>query len=304
MVVAYITRINGSLRIEAQPKVHRDNFHLNIMLAASRKETDIVIHPFSKLNLNSNQTEGVFSFALEQTCLLVPWNRKSQLQIFIESGYFLNRWIFFLLLFFWPLLWQLVSRNGQKGLYYVFVIYYLQPLNCLVFRRLPQAYKILHITVLMAIFLLRNMRSADLSATFSVKHLGPQIETIKDFMETPLRIMITKEQVEMYFERKYLPEVLRDRLLFVNRSTLMDHLDSLNTSYAYLATSAYASYLNFKQRHMLRPLQRVVTNLETCTPPFFLGLPVQWNSPFEESLFNFYLVSLRSGLHKRWLENT
>lgn len=274
------------------------------MLAASRKETDIGIHPFSKLNLNSNQTDGVFSFELEHTCLMVPWNRKAQLQIFIESGYFLNRWILLVLLFCWPLLWQLASRNGLKGLYYVLIIYHLQPLNCLVFRRLPQAYKIIHIAVLMAILLLRNMRSADLSATFSVKHLGPQIETIEDFMETPLRIMITKKQVEMYFERKYFPEVLRERLVIVSRSTLIDHLISFNTSYAYMATNANANYFNFKQRYMLRPLFRVVSNLETCTPPFFLGLPIQWNSPFKESIFNFYLLSLRSGLQNRWVENT
>lgn len=304
MLVNYIQRINGRLRTEALPKVNRNNFHLNTLLAASRRETDIGVHPYSALNINANRTDGVFTFSKTQTCLLVPWNRKPQLEMFIEISYEVNKCCLFFLLIFLPLLWQLTARKGLKGLYLVFVVYYLQPLEGILFRRFPRAYKIVHIGLLMGIFLLRNMRSADLSASFSVQQLGPQIETIKDFMETPLRIMVTKEDAETYFERNLLPAVLRERLFIVSLQTVTDHHDKLNTSYAYLATSAFANLIELRQRNMQKPPLRVVRNLETCTPPFFIGLPVQWNSPFKKSFFNFYLLTLRSGLQKRWVEKT
>lgn len=211
---------------------------------------------------------------------------------------------FVFLVIFLPLLWQLTARKGLKGFYLVFVVYYLQPLEAIVFRRFPRAYKIVHLGLLMGVFLLRNMRSADLSASFSVQQLGPQIVTIKDFMETPLRIMVTKQQAENYFERNLLPAVLRKRLFFVSWRTLIDHRDALNTSYAYLATTSGANILKLKQENMQQPLLRLVRNIETCTPQFFIGVPVQWNSPFKESFFNFYLRSLRSGLQKRWKDNS
>lgn len=211
---------------------------------------------------------------------------------------------FVFLVIFLPLLWQLTARKGLKGFYLVFVVYYLQPLEAIVFRRFPRAYKIVHLGLLMGVFLLRNMRSADLSASFSVQQLGPQIVTIKDFMETPLRIMVTKQQAENYFERNLLPAVLRERLFFVSWRTLIDHRDALNTSYAYLATTSGANILKLKQENMQQPLLRLVRNIETCTPQFFIGVPVQWNSPFKESFFNFYLRSLRSGLQKRWKDNS
>lgn len=292
------------MRTEALPKVNRDNYHLDTLLAASRRETDIGVHPFSALNLNANRTEGVFSFSKTQTCLVVPWNRRPQLEIFIEISYEVNMCCFVFLVIFLPLLWQLTARKGLKGFYLVFVVYYLQPLEAIVFRRFPRAYKIVHLGLLMGVFLLRNMRSADLSASFSVQQLGPQIVTIKDFMETPLRIMVTKQQAENYFERNLLPAVLRERLFFVSWRTLIDHRDALNTSYAYLATTSGANILKLKQENMQQPLLRLVRNIETCTPQFFIGVPVQWNSPFKESFFNFYLRSLRSGLQKRWKDNS
>lgn len=125
-----------------------------------------------------------------------------------------------------------------------------------------------------------------------------------NFMETPLRIMVTKQQAENYFERNLLPAVLRERLFFVSWRTLIDHRDALNTSYAYLATTSGANILKLKQENMQQPLLRLVRNIETCTPQFFIGVPVQWNSPFKESFFNFYLRSLRSGLQKRWKDNS
>lgn len=284
--------------------MNRDNFHLDTLLAASRREIDIGVHPFSALNLNSNRTDGVFLFSKTQTCLMVPWNRKPQLEMFIENSNEVNKCCFFFLVIFLPLLWQLTARKGLKGFYLVFVVYFLQPLEAIVFRRFPRAYKIVHLGLLMGVFLLRNMRSADLSASFSVQQLVPQIVTIKDFMETPLRIMVTKEQAEKYFDSNLLPAVLHERLFFVSWRTLIDHRDGLNTSYAYLATTTFANQLELKQQNMQQPLLRFVRNFETCTPHFFIGVPVQWNSPFKKSFFNFYLRSLRSGLQKRWEDNS
>ncbi|KAH8418384.1 hypothetical protein KR222_006282, partial [Zaprionus bogoriensis] len=303
LVVSYIESINGRIRTEAMPGVNRGNYHMKALLGAARGEIDIGVHPFSAMNLNASRTAGVFSFSVTQTCLLVPWNQRSQLDDFIKQSYS-NLWLFLLLITFVPLFWQLTARRCLHGVYLVFVLYYLQALDGGVFRRMPRAYKIVHLSLLMGVFLLRNMRGANLLASFSVKSLGPQVNTVEEFLRTSLRLMLTPEQVEMYFDRGLLPEVLRKRFLIVDTETMTEHISRLNTSYAYLSSTFYAQLVHLKQFHLYRPRLRLTQGPELCTSYYFLGLPVQWNSPFKKSLFHFYLKSLRSGLEKMWIQHS
>jgi len=158
--------------------------------------------------------------------------------------------------------------------------------------------------MLMAVLIMRTMNSADLSASFSVQQTGPQIDTIEDFLDSPLRIMITQVQKTVYFDSGLLPPELKDRLLIVKLSTLLEHMNELNTSYAYIATSWDQTVLDQRQQLLTRPIFRIVLDSQFCTSSYFLGLPVQFNSPFSESFHQFYLNTLSNGLRFKWLTRT
>ncbi|KAM8713751.1 hypothetical protein ACLKA7_013991 [Drosophila subpalustris] len=304
LIHEFIYQINGRMRLEFLPDVNRNNFEDHTMLAAARGEVDFVVHPYPHINQNATRTAGAFTYTLYKSCLMVPVIRNS-----VFSSYFRNIIrssvsIFVILAIIMPLGWQICYRQGLKGLYLGTVIYYMQSLESSTFRRLPRAYKYFHIAMLIAILIMATMESALLSASFSVKQMGPQINTIEDFLKTPLRIMITKGQEQVYINEKLLPEKLRDRLIFVNASTLWMHKKNLNTSYAYIATSTNAKFVEFKQRYLTRPLFKIMEDSHLCTQSYFLGLPIQFNSPFKECIFRFYLNTLSNGLDAKWISRT
>ncbi|KAH8298565.1 hypothetical protein KR044_011713, partial [Drosophila immigrans] len=303
LVSSYINHINGRLKVERLQFVDRSNYYNHTLLATARNEIDFGVHPISTLELNSNKTNVVYSYTLTKTCLMVPWIRDSTLRIYFRSVSWIN-YILLLIVSLVALGWWLYDRQVDKGLYLGVCAYFSQPLNSSSFERLPRTYKIIHLSILMCILIIRNMKSGQLFSSFSVQQMIPQINSIDDFVDSSLRLMITETEYKMYFETDLLPAELKDRLLVVNRSTLLKHRDNLNTSFAYLATTSYANILTLQQNFLQRPLFRVVGGTQLCTASYFVGLPIQWNSPFKRHLFSFYLKSLRNGFHGKWLRST
>ncbi|KAL7738503.1 hypothetical protein ACLKA6_006811 [Drosophila palustris] len=304
LIHEFIYQINGRMRLEFLHDVNRDNFVDHTMLAAARGEVDFVVHPYSHIHPNAKRIAGAFTFTLYKSCLMVPVIRNSVFSSYFRNIFRSSLSLFVILVIIMPLVWQICYRQGLKGLHLGSVIFYMQSLESSTFRRLPKAYKYFHIAMLMAVMIMTTMESAVLSASFSVKQMGPQINTIEDFLKTPLRIMITKAQEQVYINEKLLPEKLRDRLIFVNASTLWMHKKNFNTSYAYIATSTNTKFVEFKQRYLTRPLFKIMDDSQLCTQSYFLGLPIQFNSPFKECLFRFYLNSLSNGLDAKWISRT
>ncbi|EDX07838.1 uncharacterized protein Dsimw501_GD11471 [Drosophila simulans] len=91
---------------------------------------------------------------------------------------------------------------------------------------------------------------------------GSEIETAADFLATPLRLMLAETEVEMYFTAGLLPSALKPRLLVVHKSTLLEHLNSLNSGYAYCIIAGQWQVAMMQQRRMYRP------RLRQRNPPF------------------------------------
>lgn len=269
LITEYIYQINGQMRKEFLPNVNRELYHVDTMLAAARGEVDVVPHPYSLMNPKSNLTDGAFFYALTNHCLMLPWIQSSALSTYYKNNFSTDCWIFVILTIIMPLIWQIWSRRGLQGLYLGQVIYYLQSLDTGTFRRLPRVYKYFHVGMLMAVLLIRTMKSADLSASFSVQRMGPQINTLDDFLKSPLRLMVTQTQEKQLFGANLLPAELKDRLVFANLSTMRKLKDDFNTSYGYIVTSSYARILDLKQRYLTRPIFRVVDSPQLCTAPYF-----------------------------------
>ncbi|KAH8355305.1 hypothetical protein KR093_010712 [Drosophila rubida] len=300
LVSSYIKHINGRLKVEPLHNVDRSNFYKQALLAAARNEIEFGPHPITSLELNANKTAIVYSHTLSRTCLMVPWMRVTTIRTLYRS----YPWSTYSIVFVMALGWQLYARQAVKGFYLGLCILYQQAMCNNSFERLPRLYKFAHLLMLLGICIVNCMRSAHLSAAFSVHRLAPQINSIDDLLESPYHIMLTETDYKMYFDTGLLPAELQDRLVIVNRSTLSQHRDNLDTSFAYLATTAYINRLQIKQRYLQRPRFRIVDGPQLCTASFYLGLPIQWNSPFQQHFLHFYLKTLRNGLQDQWTSCT
>ncbi|XP_020805262.1 uncharacterized protein LOC110181740 [Drosophila serrata] len=300
MFHAYVRHRRGRIRLEPLTDVDRYNYPEHLMLTAARGEIEMGVHPYAPpIQPGSSLTAGSFPLAPTRTCVLVPWQRKSPSAQFMSRTIFINGSFFLILLLASTLAWQLVRADGRQGIQLILVVFFQQPLPGREFQRLADSYKFIHMAVILASFVLWSLRTGNLSSVFTSQMPGSQIETAKDFLETPLRLMLTETEMQMYFTEGRLPSVLKPRLLVVNRTTLKEHLDRLNTSYAYCSTTQHWTVVKLQQRRMHRPLFRLATKL--CTSYQMLRFPIQWNSPFERNLYKFNVQSRQFGFWNHWI---
>ncbi|KAH8348794.1 hypothetical protein KR084_011251 [Drosophila pseudotakahashii] len=301
---AYVHHRRGLLRLEPVDHVDRYSYQEqeHLMLAPARGEIEMGVHPFSSMQLFSPLTAGSFQLGTTNTCVLVPWLRESPPVRFMRMAARINGPFFVILLVAMTLFWQLVFGRWQRGVHLTLVTFFQQSLPGREFRRLANSYKFIHVFLLFGSIVLWIMRTASLSSVFTLKVPGRQIETVDDFLATPLRLMLTETEVEMYFTAGLLPSALLPRLLVVNKTTLMEHLDSLNSSYAYCATAEHWRMVMLQQRRMYRPPFRLASKL--CTTPQIMRFPVQRNSPFERNFYRFAVQSLQFGFWRHWLRRS
>ncbi|KRF98153.1 uncharacterized protein Dwil_GK26752 [Drosophila willistoni] len=295
----YVHHIKGRLSLRRIPNVNRYNYHDHTLLAAARGEIEMGVHPYSQMVPHSELTAGSFPLGTTNACLMVPWQRQSPPARFMKFAIHVNGCFLLVLLLAMMVTWQLWANDGSRGIYLAFAVFYLQSLQTSIFQRLTDAYKCIHVAALLAAFVLWTMRMGNLSSIFSAQVGGPQIDTVQDFLESPLRIMLTSSEVSMYFTANRLPSALKHRLLVVNSSTLIHHLNTLNTSFAYCSNAEHSQFLQLQQRRLRRPLFRLASpNL--CTPTYFLRFPIQNNSPFEQSFYRFYIFAQQFGFWRYW----
>ncbi|KAH8253297.1 hypothetical protein KR032_004621 [Drosophila birchii] len=298
MLQAYLGHRRGRLRLEPRTDVDRYNYPEHLMLAAARGEIEMGVHPYTSMQPGSSLTAGSFPLAATNTCVLVPWQREPPSAQFMGRVIHVNGCFFLILLLATTLGWRLVRTEGLRGIQLSLVAFFQQPLADRDFQGLAASYKFIHVAVLLASFVLWSLRTANLSSVFTSQRPGSQIETANDFLATPLRLMLTKTEMQMYFTEGRLPSALKPRLLVVNRTTLREHLERLNTSYAYCTTAEHWYVVQLQQRRMHRPLFRLASKL--CTSIQMLRFPMQWDSPFDQNLYKFFTKSRQFGFFSHW----
>lgn len=299
LFAAYISHINGLAKIEATPDVNWHNYHSHTLLATARNEIDIGVHLYTQMTLNSEWAEGGLTYALTQTCLVVPWQHEKYITQVMKFTAPLGCVFLLTTLICFTLVWQLCSHDGWTGFYMALAAYFNQALDDRIYRELHTAYKYIYLGVLLCTFILWNVRNAYLSAIMSTNHQGPQIHTVQDFLRTPLRVMLTDTEAAMYFTHSMLPEELKDRLVVVTFETLMQHIGSLNTSYAYCITTSQWQMLKMHERKLTFTIFRRASP-KLCTPKYVKLFPVRRNSPFRGHFQLFYSTVRSYGLHQKW----
>ncbi|KAH8316619.1 hypothetical protein KR067_011783, partial [Drosophila pandora] len=298
MFAAYVHHRMGRYRLESTVDVDRYNYHENLMLAASRGQIEIGVHPYSSMQPGAERMAGYFPLVSTNTCVLVPWQHEPPPGRLIRYVVRVNGTFLLVLLLAMTLAWQLARGEGLRGIQLSLVTFFLQPISDIDFRRLAEPYKFIHVAALLGSFVLWTMRTANLSSVFTSQFPGYQIDSVEDFLATPLRLMLTKSEVEMYFTAGNLPAGLRPRLQLVNRSTLLEHLDKLNASYAYCTTTEHWSVVQMQQERLKSPRFRLASGI--CTGTHILRYPMQWNSPFQRNFFRFSSHAKQFGLWQYW----
>lgn len=279
--------------------MNRHNYHSRTLLATARNEIDIGVHLYNQMTLNSEWAEGGLTYSTSKTCFLVPWQHQKYLTQVSTFTVPVHQVMMPTIVISFTFVWQLCSNDGWKGVYMAIAAYYDQTVDDRVFRRLHAAYKFIYLGVLLCTFILWNVRNAYLLAIMSSQYHGPQIQTVQDFLRTPLRVMLTDTEVAMYFTSGLLPEELKDRLVVVTSKTLTHHIRTLNTSYAYCATSSQWKIIKSQHRALTHPIFRRASP-KLCTPKYAKQFPVQRNSPFRAHFQLFYSTVQSYGLNKKW----
>lgn len=303
MFAAYVYHINGQLRIKATPEVNQFNYHSHALLATARNEIDFGVHLYNQMTLNSEWAEGELTYSLTQTCLMVPWLHEGYVNQVMKYSWQSILLLLLTLLIFCSICWQLCWHNGWKGFYIALAATFNQSLEDKVFRKFKEAYKFVHLGVILGSFTMWNIRNASLSSITSTNQHGQQIDTVQDFLRTPLRIMLTDTEVDMYFTTSLLPEELKERIVVVNSSTRNQHIQELNTSYAYCIPTPQWDIYQVQQHAMTEPIfRRAFPKL--CTPQYVKKFPVQRNSPFRSHFQIFYTSVSSFGFNRKWEDDS
>lgn len=234
---------------------------------------------------------------------MVPVLRALPLDRFIAFVFHHNGTLLLAILLLLMLGWHLAARDLYKGFFLALTVFNMQPLSENMFRRFSNTYKMVHVAILFSCFIAWNERTGALTRAIGLDTRPQQIYNLADFLESQLRIMVTEGEVEMYFDKELLPKALKARLLVVNASTVLQHRNSLNTSYAYCASDGAWRVVSFQQSRLDRPRFRRL-DPHICTSPTIRQIPMSRNSPFREKLYQFYMNMRINGFYTKWEEES
>lgn len=264
---------------------------------------DIGIHPYSGLLPYANHTDGTYPLGQTNACIIVPLvpeiPHSDYLLKTLQPAVWLALSIELLSLCVVQCLHLRCLQFGDCFLYGLGTLL-LQPLNVREFDTRNPVLRSMHIVVIMANVLVNALFCACLTSLLSTMIEGEQIVTVDDFLKSGLRIMTNRFEKQLYFDTNFLPVSLVERLYIVDESMVDLHKNTLNTSYAYVATAQEWHKLDFQQQLLRKPLFRIASSDYMCTANYFLRFPVQWDSPFQQMWLKYYLTVSATGLSKVW----
>ncbi|KNC33452.1 hypothetical protein FF38_09828 [Lucilia cuprina] len=299
----YIHYINGTVNVKPTHSLSYYHFQKKTLTYASKKLIDIGIHPYSSLLPYAHLTEGSYPVGLTNACVIVPVKAE------IAHGQYILRvlptfiwlvWIGELLALFILQCVHLGRLDIGSGIIYSFRTLMSQPLNIQEFEKRRGLLRSLHLFVILLSVLVNSGFSASLTSILSTTLVGKQITSVEDLLQSGLQIMTSIYEKEVYFDQNLLPPTLKPILHIVNESELEEHKDNLNTSYAYVVNSEEWGKYDFQQQLMWRPRFRIAHTKHLCTVQQYLRFPLQWDSPFIQSLEMFIIYTTDSGLRQAW----
>ncbi|XP_017969232.1 uncharacterized protein LOC108660369 [Drosophila navojoa] len=234
-------------------------------------------------------------------CLIVPYRRKVPLQSYIS--YFDKRKTLVAFMLFNFIVFVVIKRiaNPRQPLNEVlfgsFRLLMSQALPTRMFRALTLSERILEVSThtynLVTFSILVSVLAMALIAGLQM----PDIVDDETFLASGLRILVHSEQVDNLFND--IPLSLRNRLIVVDRQTWLEHLNSLNDSYAYVMMSH--TWLGFKlKQNRLRLPKLILGPDKLCGVPRYMRFYVQPGVLHLKPMKQFLSQAFEAGLTEKW----
>ncbi|XP_075167552.1 uncharacterized protein LOC142239646 [Haematobia irritans] len=278
----------------------------NSLLVA--RNIDIAIHPFSYLL--PNNYHGSYPVSNTNSCVLVPVVPEIYPGFYIPLTLNINMWVLLLLMFIAFQLSFFFIDNfdyGKWNPWRSFSSTLLGLLNMplgdlhLSSRRTSRRKLLIYTLVTVWGMLLSQLHIASLTSFLSVTIYGKQLNTLDDLRRANITIMLMDNMFEVYNYMDLIPKSFESNLIIADVDTVSQHLNSLNTSYAYVVYNEEWEVLEVLQQNLWKPRFRIAEKL--CIPNIYLSWPMQFNSPFYHPLKNFILRMRETGLSLKWTDD-
>lgn len=309
----FVRKVNGTLTEVQVPNATYNLHQKDIIKLSLLKISDVSIHPTS--DLLPYDSEKSYPMFYTNSCLIVPVNSEIDKMLYILYPFHAKLWILIVVVIVAFLIGYVIIyrfnfndfhrkrrhimalfEDVLKGLLYI-------PLSATDIRvNLWRNWRliILNALLIFAGFIFSNMYTATFTSLLSTTVYGKQLETVGDFIRMKQRIMMLDYECDVFINTTGpYPKEFTSLIMKTDADTVAKHRDVLNTTYAYLVSKERWKVLNKQQDKLWKPYFRMASN-KLCLTDFFLGFPIQKDSPFYEQLKSFGGTALQSGLVDKW----
>ncbi|XP_073811923.1 uncharacterized protein [Musca autumnalis] len=272
---------------------------------------DIGIHPFSQM-LPHNY-HGSYPITNTNSCVLVPVIPEIFVGHYIPRILNLNMWLQIIVLFLsFQLVYFLIDMlDDGKCHPWKYISLTLRgmlsmPMGNITNEKLfgilaRKRALLIHMFVIVSGMLYCLTFVAALTSALSATIFGNDLETLEDLRRSNVPIMMLDYMFIIYNYLGIIPTTFLSNIVIADVDTVSRHLNSLNTSYAYVVYNAEWNVLQSLQENLWKPRFRVATKL--CIDNVYLTLPMQFNSPFYHPLKDFILRIRETGLEAKWTKD-
>ncbi|XP_017873974.1 PREDICTED: uncharacterized protein LOC108621267 [Drosophila arizonae] len=234
-------------------------------------------------------------------CLIVPYRRMVPLQSYIS--YFDRRKTLLTFMVFNFIVFIAIKRIANprqpltEALFGNFRLLMSQAISTRMFRTLTLSEKFLELTTHIYNLVTFSIFISVLTMALVTGLRMPDIVDDETFLASGLRIMVYSEQVDSLFND--IPLSLRNRLVVVDINTWIEHVHSLNDSYAYVMMSH--TWLSFKLKQNRLRLPKLISGPEKlCGVPRYIRFYVQPGLLHLKPMRHFLSQAFEAGLTKKW----
>lgn len=272
------------------------------------RNIDIGIHPFSHILPNSFY--GSYPITNTNSCVVVPVIPEIFPGLYITRTLNLNMWVLLLLMFFvFKITYIIIDKltYGQWDVWNAISITLRGMLNMpfgniahstAISRFSSKRILLVHMLLVLTGMIYSQIHIAALTSFLSTTLYGKQLETLEDLQRANISIMMLDYFYYVYNYLDLIPTDSVSSVLIADVDTVSKHLNSFNTSYAYIVYNEEWKVLQKLQEKLWKPRFKIAPNL--CIPDVYLSLPLQFNSPFYHPLLKFILTIQETGLDQIW----
>lgn len=312
----YCKYINATLKeikdITTTISINHDQM-LNLIL---KNKMHIGIHPYG--NYNRDVISLSYPIIPINWCLIVPVISKIPNYLYLILPFRKYIWYSIILsIFLFTIiknciydklllkLNQVNTKNNYKRIDFSLSLCYI--ICSLMYIQLPQnkslkfnwKFFIFYGQIFLLGFILSNIFLATLLSYLTSTVYGKQLNTVKDLINANMKIMLLDYDLDTFLKSRNITSDFYDLLIPVDSDTIQSHLLKLNTSYSYSISSDRWEFFLKKQKFLKNKKLRLSP---ICLGTYMLSFPLQYDSPFLESLNQYILNVINVGLYNYWAD--